>query len=347
MFWLIMTVAVILLAAGHGTRMNSKRQKVLHCVGGKPMVMHAFEAAEQVADLKPVLVVGAGESGVQQLLGDRAQFVVQEQRLGTGHATMAAKKALQGRADQVLVTYGDMPLLQAQTMAALARKQAEAGAAVALLVVPGEPESAFGRVVRDRQGRVAEIVEVAQARKRQNGAEILAIREHNAGVYCFDAGWLWAHIEQLPLRQARSGPEYYLTDMVELAVAQGRTVEAVTAQDADEGLGAGTRRELVDVERALRRRVNRRWMEEGVTLVDPQSIYIDGEVQIGQDTVIWPNSYLQGSTVVGEGCVIGPNAILRDATVGDGCCVEQAVLHGARVEAGETVVPGSYLRRSG
>lgn len=341
-----MSLAVILLAAGHGTRMKSRHQKVLHEVGGKPMLIHPFEAAEKVADLKPVLVVGPGEEGSRRLLGERAEYVVQEERLGTGHATLVARDALRGSADQVLVTYGDMPLLRAETMAHLAKRQMATGAAVVMLTAMGDPSSSFGRVLRDEMGSVAEIVEVAQARVREDGAAILAIRELNVGVYCFDGDWLWDNLENLPLRQARSGPEYYLTDMIAMALAQGRRVEAVVAEDADEGLGAGTRAEMVEVERALRRRVNDYWLENGVTLVEPRTIFIDQDVQIGQDTIIWPNTYLQGKTVVGKDCVIGPNTILRDADVADGCCVEQAVLDSVTIKDGESVLPGSYLRAS-
>jgi len=339
-----MPLAVILLAAGHGTRMNSRYQKVLHEVGGKPMLLHGFEAAEAVADLRPVLVVGPEEAGARRLLGERAEYVVQERRLGTGHATLVARDLLEGRADQVLVTYADMPLIRAQSMAELAQKQAQSGEPLAMLTVMGDAESSFGRVLRDESGRVTEIVEVAQARRHDDGLALLAIREQNPGVYCFDGDWLWANLPNLPLRDARSGPEYYLTDMIAVAVAQGHAVEAVVAEDADEGLGAGTRAELVAVERALRRRVNRRWLEQGVTLVDPQTIYIDADVQIGQDTVIWPNTYLQGTTVIGRDCIIGPNSILRDATVGEGCCIEQAVVDGVTVEDGYEVIPGSYLK---
>ena len=339
-----MPLAIILLAAGHGTRMNSRQQKVLHEVGGKPMVLHGFEAAEAVADLTPVLVVGPGEDGVRQLLGERAQYVVQEQRLGTGHATLVARAALEGRADQVLVTYADMPLLRAETMADLARKQARSGAPVVMLTVMGDADSSFGRVLRDGSGRVVEIVEVAQARARDDVTALLAIRELNAGVYCFDGGWLWANLPNLPQREARSSSEYYLTDMISIAVSQGRPVEAVIAKDTDEGLGAGTRAELVAVERALRRRINRRWLEQGVTLMDPQTIYIDAGVQIGQDTVIWPNTYLQGATIIGEQCIIGPNSIVRDATVGNHCRLEQAVVEGVTLGDRVEVIPGSYLK---
>lgn len=307
------------------------------------MLMHPFEAAEKVAHLKPVLVIGPSEEGARRLLGERAQYVVQEERLGTGHATLVARDVLRERAEQVLVTYGDMPLLRSETMIHLAEKQAETEAAVVLLSAMGDPGSSFGRVLRDATGSVAEIVEVAQARAREDGKAILAIRELNAGVYCFDGDWLWKNLPNLPLREARSGPEYYLTDMISLALSQGRRVEAVVAQDADEGLGAGTRAEMVEVERALRRRVNDYWLENGVTLVEPNAIFIDPDVQIGQDTVVWPNSYLQGETVVGKDCVIGPNCIVRDARVGNGCRIEQAVLDGVTVDDGAVVRPGSYL----
>lgn len=339
-----MTLAVLLLAAGHGTRMNSKYQKVLHPVGGKPMVQHVFEAALVVADLPPVLVVGEGQAGIPHLLGDKAEYVVQEEKLGTGHATMVAKAALTGRSDQLVVTYGDMPLLMAETIQQLAAKQRETGAAVVLLAADAGPENTFGRIVRDENGRIVEIVELANARRRPNAAELINIREQNAGVYCFDADWLWANIDKLPLRQARSGNEYYLTDMVELAVEQGLLVEGIWSNDPDESLGAGTRAEMVAVEKAFRRRANRRWLNAGVTLVDPDSTYIDPDVTIGQDTVIWPNSYLQGRTQIGADCVIGPNTIIRNSILGDQCTLEQVMLEGQVLPAGSHLPPFTHLR---
>ncbi len=320
--------------------MNSRKQKILHEVGGRPMVLHAFLAAAAVADRPPVLVIGPGEAGVPALLGDRAEYVVQLEALGTGHATMMAAGILRGRADQVIVTYGDMPLLRAETLRRLAETQRAAGAAVALLSVPGPPDSTFGRIVRDAAGGVVEIVEVTEARRRPDAAALLAIGELNAGVYCFDGDWLWANIDRLPVRQARRGQEYYLTDMVELAVAAGRPVAAVMAGDPDEGLGAGTRAEMVEVERAFRRRVNAHWLAHGVTLIEPDATYIGPDVAIGQDTIIWPNTFLQGSTTIGAECVIGPNVILRDTRVGDDCRMEQVLLDGQRVPDGTTLRPG-------
>jgi bifunctional UDP-N-acetylglucosamine pyrophosphorylase / glucosamine-1-phosphate N-acetyltransferase len=326
-------LANILLAAGQGTRMQSKKQKILHEVGGRPMVLHAFEAAAAVADLKPVLIVAPGESGIADLIGDRADYAVQAEALGTGHAARIAEPLLRGRADQLLVTYADMPLLRAATMRQLAQLQAESGAAVAMLSVDGEPASTFGRVVRDDNGRVLEIVEVAEARRRPDAGALLALREQNVGVYCFEAGWFWQHVAQLPLRQARGSPEYYLTDMVGMAVTQALLVEAIMVDDADECLGAGTRPELVAVERAFRRRAVSHWLGRGVTFIDPDTAYIDQEVNIGQDTVIWPQTYLQGNTVVGEECVLGPNIIIRDAQIGDGCHIEQTVIEKRTIPA--------------
>lgn len=328
-------LAVVILAAGQGTRMRSKRQKILHAVGGRPMVMHVVDAARQASQHPPTLVIGPlGGDALKALVGSDAAYVVQPEQLGTGHATRMAADVLRGRAAQVLVTYADMPLLRASTMTALAEQQARSGAAIVMVTVLGDPSSSFGRIVRDRAGRVIEIVEVAEARQRANGDEILAIPELNVGVYCFDAAWLWAELPNLPLRQARSGVEYYLTDLVAAAVAQGRAVEAVISEDPDEGLGAGTRAEMVAVERAFRQRANLKWLAAGVTIVNPNQTYIDQTVEIGQDTVIWPGTFLQGSTVIGQDCVIGPNAIVRDATVGDGAVIEMTVVDGEEVASG-------------
>lgn len=339
-----MTVAVVLLAAGQGTRMQSQRQKILHQVGGKPMVQHVFETAVSASHIPPVIVVGPGETGVQALIGDAATYVVQPEQLGTGHATQMAAPAVRGRAERVIVTYGDMPLLRPETLARLAETQADTGAAVVMLSVPGEPSSSFGRVVRDENGRVREIVEVAEAKRRANTDDLLAIRELNAGVYCFDGPWLWQHIDDLPLRQARSGPEYYLTDMIETAVSQNRLVAAIVTDDPDECLGAGTRRELVVVEQAFRRRTNNHWLDRGVTLVDPATTYIEPDVTIGQDTIIWPNTYLQGKTAVGQECVLGPNTIIRDVQLGDRCRMEMVVVEDVILPADTHIPPFTHLR---
>lgn len=339
-------LAVVILAAGQGTRMNSKRQKLLHEVGGKPMVQHVFDTAVSTAQHPPVLVIGQGGEQIQAWFQEEAQYVTQTEKLGTGHATRMATDLLRGKSQQVAVLYGDMPLLKASTLAGLATKQAQTGAAIAMLSVMGETSSSFGRVVRDDHGRVQEIIEVADARRRPNDERdtLLNIRELNAGIYCFDADFLWENLPHLPQHIARDGNiEYYLTDMVSLAVAHGRTVEAMTTDDPDECLGAGTRAEMVPVEQAFRQRAVRYHQEQGVTIISPATTFIDPEVRIGQDTVIWPNSFIQGKTVIGEDCVIGPNTILREATLGRGCRVEQAVVEKVTLADGKIVAPFTHL----
>ncbi|MFT7586746.1 MAG: bifunctional UDP-N-acetylglucosamine pyrophosphorylase/glucosamine-1-phosphate N-acetyltransferase, partial [Cellvibrionaceae bacterium] len=219
-------ITVVVLAAGMGTRMNSKVQKILHEVGGRPMVMHVVEASRKVSNHPVTMVVGAmGGDKVEKLVGADANYVVQAEQLGTGHAAMMAADMLKGKSKQVAVTYGDMPLLREQTLSQLADMQSASGAAVVLTTVMGETTSSFGRIARDDNGAISEVVEVSEAKQRPNSQELLNIQELNVGVYCFDADFLWANLPNLPLRQARNGVEYYLTDMIEIAVAQGRLVE--------------------------------------------------------------------------------------------------------------------------
>ncbi len=338
------SLAVVILAAGQGVRMKSNKQKILHEVGGQPMVAHVISAAETIADLVPIVVVGPGADGVRELLGRRVEYVIQSDQLGTGHATLMAKSLLEGRSEQVLVVYGDMPLLRAKTIARLAQKQSESGTMVALLTFEGDISSSFGRILRGPDSQVNEIVEVAEAQLRPDKETILAINELNAGVYCFDAGWLWQYLPALPARQARNGREYYLTDMIGLAFEQGRSIEAVAVDDAVECLGAGTRAELVGVEQAFRRRANDYWLANGVTLVDPNTTFIDQEVNIGQDTIIWPNTYIQGKTVIGVECILGPNTIVRNAQIGERCRIEQSVVEDAILDNDMVVGPFKVIR---
>ncbi len=336
-------IGIVILAAGQGTRMKSKRQKILHEVGGKPMVQHVVDAARIVSQLRPVLVVGNGADGVRALFGDSAEYAVQADQLGTGHATAMAKDVLMGNASQVIVLAGDMPLIRAETLEKLATMQRERNAAVVILAVEGDKESSFGRILRNDAGNVVEICEVAQAKRRPDADQILAVREQNSAIYCFDAAFLWSNIDDLPVRQARSGQEYYLTDMVEIAVKQGLLVDAMLADDATERLGAGTRAELVAVEQAFRQRANNYWLENSVTIIDPATTYIDQDVQIGKDTVIWPNSFIQGDSVIGEDCVIGPNTVVRSAEIGENCVIEQSVVEGVIVAPDTYIAPFTHV----
>jgi bifunctional UDP-N-acetylglucosamine pyrophosphorylase/glucosamine-1-phosphate N-acetyltransferase len=251
---------------------------------------------------------------------------------------LQARSLLQGHADLVLVSYADMPLLAAETLGRLVERQRQNPGPITMLALVQEDPRGFGRVVRDDSGAVVEIVEEAVATPEQ-----LGIRELNAGVYCFHARWLWEHVDQIPLSLPKE--EYYLTDLVGMAVKQGLRVETVIADHAVETLGINTRVHLAEAETVLRRRINERWMRSGVTIVDPASTYIEPAVTIGRDTTIQPNTHLRGETVVGQRCTIGPSAIIEDCTIGDGCVVLASVLEQAVMEDGADIGPFSHLRQ--
>jgi len=332
------SIAAVILAAGQGTRMKSDLPKVLHRVAGRSLVAWSLHHAQSLGIDPIVLVVGNGAEAVREAIGDQAEYAVQTERLGTGHAALQAKSALQGRSDVVLVLYGDMPTLRVETLQAMIERQTSGDAAMTMLTALSEDSMGFGRVVRDGEGRVREIVEEAVATP-----EILALKELNCGVYCFDADWLW---QRLPaVRPTPPKNEYYLTDMVALAVADGRRIESVTIEDVEEVQGVNTRVHLAASEAILRRRINERHMLSGVTFLDPTSAYIEDTVSIGRDTVILPNVVLQGETTIGAGCEIGPNSVLRDATIGDGCRVMASVIEEAIMEAGCEIGPFGHLRR--
>jgi bifunctional UDP-N-acetylglucosamine pyrophosphorylase/glucosamine-1-phosphate N-acetyltransferase len=332
-----MSLAVVILAAGQGTRMRSGWPKALHSVAGQPMIVHALRAAEGVSDTAPVLVIGAGADQVQELLGERARYVLQEQRRGTGHALLQAKALLAGRSEAVLVMCGDMPLLRKGTLRRLVERHQQGNAVITMLTVVREGAQGFGRVLRDESRAVMGIVEEADATPEQ-----LAIRELNTATFCFDASWLWPRLDQIPV-SARG--EYYLSDLVGMAVAEGSGVEALTVDDPAEVLGVNSRVHLAEVEAAFRRRINDAWMLEGVTIVDPGTTFIGVDVVIGPDTVVQPNTFLEGKTSIGAECRIGPNAVIRDSTLGDRCIVFASVLEGSVLEEGVDVGPFAHLRK--
>ncbi len=331
-----MSIAALILAAGQGTRLKSKLPKVLHPLAGRPLIVYAIDAAQAVSGSAPVLVVGHGAADVRAVVGERAGYVEQAEQLGTGHAVLQGRALLAGQADDVLVTYGDMPLLRADTLRALVERRRATRAAIALLTIDAPELADFGRVLRASDDGVTAVVEVAQATPAQ-----LALPERNVGAYCFDGAWLWDALTRLPLSPKG---EYYLTDAVALAVADGRRVEAVKTNDPAETIGINTRAQLAQAEAALRRRVNDAWMAAGVTLIDPATTYIAPTVVIGADTVIAPNTHLQGATVIGAGCEIGPNTVIVDTTIGDNCVVRQSLLESAWLAEDVDVGPFAHLR---
>jgi len=319
-----LTVATVILAAGQGTRMKSDIPKVLHTVGGKPMVLRTVETAAKLSEQLPILVVGNGADPVKAHIGSRAQYVTQSEPLGTGHAVAQAADLLRGQADIVVVFYADMPLLRPETLERLVTAQQYNSGPLALLTNIAPDPRGFGRIVRGADGTVIGVVEESECQPEQ-----LLIRELNTGVYAFDGAWLWDNLQHL---QPKRKGEYYLTDMVGLAVEQGLSAVGVQADDLDEVIGINTRIHLAEAETALRRRIAEYWMLEGVTIIDPATTYIHDDVVIGQDTVIFPNTHLLGRTVIGERCAIGPNSVVYASEIGSGCELNSSVIEDAVLE---------------
>lgn len=329
-----MHLAIVILAAGKGTRMHSTLPKVLHPLASRPMVDYSMETASRLSPEPPVLIVGHGAEQVQQLLGERARYVVQAEQLGTGHALMQAEEALRGRAGVVLVYVADMPLLGVETLRRMVTEHGQHEGPVTMLSVIAEDPRGFGRVVRDESGAVLGIVEEVEATPQQR-----QIRELNVGVYCFDTAWLWPALKRLQPSPQKG--EYYLTDTVGLAVADGYRVAALPIQDRSEALGINTRQHLAEAEAILRRRTNQALMAAGVTLIDPAATYVEPGVTVEADSVLWPGVVLRGRTHVGAGCEVGPHAVLDHVSLGAGSRIGPGVvLSDADLPAGSLIERG-------
>ena len=259
-----MKTTAVLLAAGQGTHMKSELPKVLHPLCGKPMLWHVLEALKSATTEKPVVVVGYGADDVQKYLGEAAECVLQEPQLGTGHAAMQAESLLRGKTDYVIVTYADMPLLRGETFQRLVETQRLNAGPFSLLTVIADDPRGFGRIVRKADGTVEAIVEEYVATPEQRG-----IKELNVGAYCFNADWLWDALQRIE-KNPKKG-EYYLTDVVALAVRDNLPVQAVVHNDFMETIGINTRVHLSEAEAALRMRINHEHMLNGVSMMNPST----------------------------------------------------------------------------
>jgi bifunctional UDP-N-acetylglucosamine pyrophosphorylase/glucosamine-1-phosphate N-acetyltransferase len=330
-------INIVILAAGDSKRMHSSLPKVLHPLAGRPLIDYSVRLAEALTDNRPLVIVGRDAELVQEFLGDRATYAQQAERQGTGHAVLQARPLLADRPGTVLVFYGDMPLITADSMRDLLDLHGRNGGVLSMLTFVGSDPRGFGRIVRSAAGQVQAIVEHVDCTPTQ-----LLIRELNPGLYCYDANWLWQNLERIP-RSAKG--EYYLTDLVAIAVAQGHQVATQQVADETEMLGINTRVHLAEAEAILRARINRRWMEVGVTMIDPLATYIDDTVEIDTDTVIHPSTYLHGQTRIGTQCQIGPHTLIQDSAIGNRCTVRFSVIESATLEEDVEVGPYGHLRR--
>ncbi len=332
-----MKISSIILAAGEGTRMKSSLPKVLHPLNRKPILCYAVDVARAAGSERIVVVIGSGADQVKQTIGDSVDYVLQEQRLGTGHAVMTAEPLLADKEGLILVTTGDMPLLTAETLQSLIQRQLENDGPMTLSTVHSRNPRGFGRILRGEDGSVVGIIEEAQATPEQ-----LKIDELNVSAYCFKADWLWMALKKIKISPKG---EYYLTDLVEIAREEGQRVATVVVDDEEETLGINNRLHLAEAERIVRRRINQAHMLAGVTMIDPNLVYIEDGVSIGRDTVLLPNTYLSGKTTIGEGCEIGPNTIISDSSIGCHCHLLASVIEGAVVEDEVGMGPFCHLRK--
>jgi bifunctional UDP-N-acetylglucosamine pyrophosphorylase / glucosamine-1-phosphate N-acetyltransferase len=327
----------IVLAAGQGKRMKSKLYKVLHPVCGKPMVGHVTDVLEQLGVKRKVVVVGHGAEAVKAYLGDRAEYALQEQQLGTGHAVMQTRALLAEEEGLTILVYGDTPLITAESLRRMMDLHREQGAAVTLLTALFEQPQGLGRIIRNERGHVTEIVEQKDCSPEQD-----AIKEINAGTYCFDNRKLFEALSKINNNNAQN--EYYLTDVIGILREQGETIAAYCTPDWIESIGVNDRLALSEAEQYMRERINRKHMLNGVTLIDPTATYIEADVQIGSDTIVYPGSFLRGQTRIGEECIIGPNSDITDATIGHRVQIKQSVLLECKVGDETTIGPFAYLR---
>jgi bifunctional UDP-N-acetylglucosamine pyrophosphorylase/glucosamine-1-phosphate N-acetyltransferase len=332
-----MAIMGIVLAAGQGKRMKSKLYKVLHPVCGIPMVEHAVIALEEIGTARTVVVVGHGAESVKAHLGNRAEYVLQEQQLGTGHAVMQAAPLLGEEDGLTVLLYGDTPLVTGESIRQMVQLHQDNGAAATVMTAVMDNPFGLGRVLRDEHGKVAGIVEEKDCTPEQR-----QIQEINSGMYCFTNRLLFEALSKVTNDNAQG--EYYLTDVLGILLRQGETVQAYVNHTTYEALGVNDRVQLAEAERYMRERINRKHMVNGVTIMDPTATYIEAGVQIGADTVVLPGCMLKGKTDIGEACVIGPQSDITDSIVGREVQVQRSVVNGAIVGNGTTVGPFAYLR---
>ena len=328
--------AAIVLAAGQGTRMRSRIPKVLHPLAGRPMLDHVLGALARAGIEHPVVVTGHGADDVEAALGDRAATVRQEPQRGTADAVRLGLERVAPGTETILVTMGDAPLQPAELFTALIRERDASGAALALVAARLPDPTGYGRIVRGADGGATAIVEEADA-----DAETRAIDEINAGTYAFDAVWLRDAIGRV--QPAASG-ELYLTDLLALALEDGRTACVVSAGDPSDALGINDRVGLAAAEERLRRRITEEHMRNGVTIVDPSTTRIDAAVEIGQDARIEPWTILSGATIIAQEAVVGPHAQVRDSRIGPRTHVWASVVEESTVAEDVSIGPFAHLR---
>ncbi len=328
----------VILAAGQGTRMKSNLPKTLHTVCGKPLIGHVADVMRAAGAHRVVAVVSPAIAEMPELkaaIGDDVAIAIQTEALGTADALESARQAV-GNATTLVVAAGDMALLRHESISDLVSTHEQSGSLLSVLTATVDDPQGFGRIVRDESGAIEAIVEEVDT-----DADQKLICEMNTGLYCLQVPWSWDELENLAIS---SVGEKFLTDLVAVAASSGKA-STTSVQDVSEAIGVNNRIQLAEVEQAMRDRIRRGHMLAGVTIRDPQTTYIDADVEIGRDTELLPGNHIRSGTRIGADCIIGPNSILKDCVIGEGATIISSHVEGAEVGAGNSVGPFSRIRK--
>ncbi|WP_096441140.1 bifunctional UDP-N-acetylglucosamine diphosphorylase/glucosamine-1-phosphate N-acetyltransferase GlmU [Alteribacter populi] len=327
----------VILAAGKGTRMKSDLYKVLHPVCGKAMVQHVVDQLQGCNIEKTIAVTGHGAELVKERLGTEVEYVLQEEQLGTGHAVMQADALLAGEKGTTVVLCGDTPLITQNTIDALLEYHETQGAKVTVLTAKADDPTGYGRVIRDENDAVKRIVEHKDANTEER-----YVQEINTATYCFDNEALFEALTHVNNDNVQG--EYYLPDVIEILQKQGEAIAAYQTADFNETMGVNDRVALSRAEKEMQQRINEQHMRNGVSFIDSDSTYIESDVKIGKDTVVYPGVVLQGETSIGNYCVIGPHTEMKNSTINDETTVKQSVVHNSQVGKRVSIGPFSHIR---
>ena len=330
------TYAVV-LAAGQGTRMKSDLYKVLHPVCGKPMVAHVIDNIIKLEAKRIVTIVGHGAEQVEQTLGAKSEYVLQEEQLGTAHAVGQAERALGNLEGTTIVVCGDTPLIRSETMDALIAHHNESGAKATILTAHADDPTGYGRIVRGEDGEVLRNVEHKDATEEEQ-----LLTEINTGTYCFDNKSLFETLKKVTNDNAQG--EYYLPDVIGILQAEGALVSAHVTNDFSETLGVNDRVVLSQAERVMRNRLAEVHMRNGVTIISPENTYISADAEIGRDTILQPGTMIEGSTIIGERCTIGPNSQIVNSVIGNETTIHSSVIEESTIGSNTAVGPFAHIR---
>lgn len=329
----------VILAAGKGTRMQSKLYKVLHKVCDRTMVELVLDSLNDLEMQEVITVVGHGAERVKEVLGDRTKFVLQAEQLGTAHAVKVAKDELKDKEGTTIVMYGDAPLIRPETINSMLDHHENTNAKATVLTAIADDPFAYGRIIRDVNGKLVKIVEEKDATEQEK-----KIKEINSGIYCFDNKLLFEILEKV--KNDNKQGEYYLPDVLGLIREQKEIIETYLCEDFDETFGVNDRVALAYAENVMRNRINTKHMLAGVTLVDPTNTYIAPNAVIGRDTTIYPNVTIKSNTVIGEDCQIKPNSYLENAKIGNGVKVLSSTISDSKIGDFTSVGPYAHIRNN-